>query len=73
MAGDDAGKKSGTLKSSCPTATEITARRQAVKDCYCGLGQDCCHWEEMTPEGRMDCSRDKRAAVDALWRNGLGV
>lgn len=73
MAGDDAGKKLGTLKSSCPTAMEITARRQAVQDCYCGLGQDCCHWEEMTPEGRMDCSRDKRAAVDALWRNGLGV
>jgi hypothetical protein len=73
MAGDAAGEKSGTPKSSCPTATEITALRQAVKDCYCGLGQDCTHWEEMTNEERADCSRDKRAAVEYLWKNGLAV
>ena len=70
MAGDAAGKESGTRHSGCPTATEIAARRQAAKDCYCGLGEDCCHWEELTPEGRADCSRDKRAFMDALWKNG---
>jgi hypothetical protein len=73
MAGDDAGKKSGTPDASCPTVAEITARRQAVKDCYCGLGEDCTHWDEMTNEERADCSRDKRAAVDALWKNGLAI
>ena len=73
MAGDAAGKKPGMPGSSCPTATAITARRQAAEDCYCGLGQDCCHWDELTPEERLDCSRDKRAIVDALWKNGIAV
>jgi hypothetical protein len=73
MAGDAAGKNVGTSESRCPTAKEIMARLQAARDCHCGLGQDCCHWEELTPEGRADCSRDKRAIVDALWKNGIAV
>ena len=72
MASVDAGMgaKVGAGQSPCPTATELTAQRQALKDCYCGLGADCCHWEEMTHEGRVDCSRDKRASVDSFWKTG---
>lgn len=70
MAGNDAGKQAKPIDSNGGTLADDTATRQAIKDCYCGLGPECTHWEEMTPQGRVDCARDKRAAVDALWKNG---
>jgi hypothetical protein len=70
MASDGAGVKAGTADVTRRTAEQSTALRQAVKDCYCGLGTACPHWHEMTPEGRVDCARDKRAVVDSLWKNG---
>lgn len=73
MVNNAAGKNGRTPDSTCSTAEQLTALRQAVKDCYCGLGQACTHWEEMTPEDRVACSRDKRAYVEALWRNGTAA
>lgn len=70
MARDTAGTNSSTSDSVCNTAARIAELRQAVKDCYCGLGPECTHWNEMTPEGREACSYDKRAAIEAMWRNG---
>jgi hypothetical protein len=67
---DAGGMHSSSLDSTCTRAEQIAALREAVKACYCGLGPACCHWNEMTPEGRADCSRDKRASMDALWKNG---
>jgi hypothetical protein len=70
MASNDAGTHSGKHDSMHLSAAEIAELREAVKACYCGLGPACTHWDEMTPEGRKDCSRDKRAAADAFWKNG---
>ena len=64
------GKQESTPETTCTTAAQIAELRQAAKDCYCGLGPACCHWNELTPEGRVDCSRDKRAVVDSLWKTG---
>jgi hypothetical protein len=70
MAMQPTGKLESTPDKSCPTAARIEEQLQAAKDCYCGLGTDCTHWRELTPEGRLDCSRDKRAVVDSLWKTG---
>jgi hypothetical protein len=50
---------------------QIKAMKQAVKQCYCGLGPACEIWSKMTPEERADCSRDKRAFSQLLWRHGV--
>lgn len=52
------------------TAREVTELRQAVKDCYCGLGAACCHWEEMTFDQRVACSCDKRSSAESNWKTG---
>ena len=67
---DAAGRFATPVDSARRNAEDITALRQAAKDCYCGLGPACCHWDEMTYEQKIACSSDKRAAAEALWRNG---
>jgi hypothetical protein len=70
MAMNATGKHESALDKMCTTAAQIAEQLQAAKDCYCGLGTACTHWQELTPEGRRDCSRDKRAIVDAFWKTG---
>lgn len=50
---------------------QIAALRQAIKECYCGLGPACEIWNKMTPEERAACSRDKRAYSQLLWKHGV--
>lgn len=52
-------------------AARIAELRQAVKECYCGLGPACHLWRAFTPEQRRECSLDKRAVAQALWMNGM--
>jgi len=47
------------------------ALRQAIKECYCGLGPACEIWTKMTPEERAVCTRDKRAYSQLLWKHGV--
>jgi hypothetical protein len=54
-----------------PKAEQIAALRRAVQECYCGLGPACHLWREMTPEQRVDCSLDKRANAQRMWKNGM--
>lgn len=54
-----------------PKAEQIAELRQAVKDCYCGLGPACHLWRQMTPAQRADCSLDKRLTAQRYWKNGL--
>jgi hypothetical protein len=44
--------------------------RQAVRECYCGLGPACEIWRKMTPDERAACTRDKRAYAQLLWMQG---
>lgn len=44
--------------------------REAVRNCYCGLGPACEVWRKMTPVERDACSRDKRANAQLLWKRG---
>lgn len=44
--------------------------RQAVRECYCGLGPACEIWRKMTPDERASCTRDKRAYAQLLWMQG---
>jgi hypothetical protein len=48
---------------------QILELRQAVLDCYCGLGPACPLWRQMTPEQRTDCSTDKRLVAQRFWKN----
>lgn len=52
-------------------AEQIAELRQAVKECYCGLGPACPIWRRMTPKERAECSRDKRAYAQLLWKHGV--
>lgn len=52
-------------------AERVAALRQAVKECYCGLGPACHLWRAFTPEERAACSLDKRAVAQAFWMNGM--
>ena len=52
-------------------AERAAAMRQAVKECYCGLGPACHLWRAFTPEQRIACSLDKRAVAQAMWMNGM--
>ena len=54
-----------------PRAEQIAELRQAVRECYCGLGPACPLWRQMTPEQRTECSADKRLFAQRLWKNGL--
>ena len=54
-----------------PRDEQIAALKQAIKECYCGLGPACPIWTDMTPEQRADCSRDKRAYAELLWKHGV--
>lgn len=47
------------------------ALRQAVRECYCGLGPACHLWRQYSPEQRVACSLDKRAIAQAKWMNGM--
>ncbi len=57
--------------SSRSRAEQIAELRQAVTECYCGLGPACELWRKMTPAQRADCTRDKRASGQLLWRHGV--
>ena len=50
---------------------QIVPLRQAMRECYCGLGPACEIWRKMSPEARADCSRDKRAYEQLLWKHGV--
>ena len=39
--------------------------------CYCGLYQECPHWDEMSVEERRVCSTDKRMSVESFWKTGM--
>jgi|PersoiStandDraft_1058852.scaffolds.fasta_scaffold396487_1 hypothetical protein len=39
--------------------------------CYCGLYQECPHWDEMSLEERRVCSTDKRMTVESYWKTGM--
>jgi hypothetical protein len=67
---DAAGMNLSALASMRTRKEETIALRQAVKDCYCGLGPACCHWSEMTNAERAACACDKRASAEARWKNG---
>ena len=54
-----------------PRAEQIEELRRAVEECYCGLGPACEVWRKMTPAERADCTRDKRAYAELLWKHGV--
>ena len=54
-----------------PRMEQIAELRQAVRECYCGLGPACPLWRQMTREQRTDCSADKRLVAQRLWKNGM--
>ena len=39
--------------------------------CYCGLYEECPHWDEMSLEERRMCSADKRMTVESFWKTGM--
>ena len=39
--------------------------------CYCGLYEECAHWDEMSVEERRVCSADKRMTVESFWKTGM--
>ena len=63
--------KASVIDPNRPRAEQIAELKQAIKDCYCGLGPACEVWGKMTPEQREDCSRDKRAYAELLWKHGV--
>jgi hypothetical protein len=50
---------------------QIAELKELVKQCYCGLGPACEIWRKMTPDQRADCTRDKRAYAELLWKHGV--
>jgi hypothetical protein len=54
-----------------PRAEQIAELRQAIAECYCGLGPACHLWREMTPEQRAACSSDRRLTMQRMWKNGM--
>jgi len=69
----DSGKRAhgSAIDPARPRDGQIAELRQAVKECYCGLGPACPIWTDMTPEERATCSRDKRAYAELLWKHGV--
>ncbi|MFI5311955.1 MAG: hypothetical protein ACHQQ3_12015 [Gemmatimonadales bacterium] len=41
-------------------------------ECYCGLGPACPAFRMMSPEERVECTRDKRRTAQQFYRNGMG-
>ena len=39
--------------------------------CYCGIYEQCPHWDEMSVEERRMCSADKRMTVESFWKTGM--
>ena len=64
-------KRGSAIDPNLPRAEQIAALKQAVKECYCGLGPACPIWGQMTPEERVACTRDKRAYGQLFWRHGI--
>ena len=54
-----------------PREEQIAELRQAVAECYCGLGPACPSWREMSSVQRAECSLDKRLTAQRLWKNGM--
>ena len=70
----EGGMQTETMKVIDPTrpeAEQIAALRQAVEECFCGLGPDCHLWQVMSPEQRVACSIDKRVSAQRFWRTGM--
>ena len=63
--------KASVMDPARPRAEQIAELRQAVKECYCGLGPACPIWSDMTPVERAACSDDKRAYSQLLWKHGV--
>lgn len=62
---------SSLIDPSRPRDEQIAELRQAVLECYCGLGPACRLWRLMTPEQRADCSADRRLTEQRMWKNGM--
>jgi hypothetical protein len=62
---------SSVIDPTLPKDAQIAALRQAVEECYCGLGPACYGWRQMTPDQRAECSQDKRLIAQRLWKNGM--
>lgn len=62
---------SSLIDPSRPRADQIAELRQAVLECYCGLGPACSLWRQMTPEQRAACSADRRVTAQRMWKNGM--
>lgn len=63
--------RAGAIDPTRPYGMTTDELRQAVKECYCGLGPACEIWRKMTPDERAACSRDKRAYEQLLWKHGV--
>ena len=59
-------EKTSVIDPTRPKAEQIAALRQAVEECYCGLGPACYLWREMTPEQRADCSAVQQTAAQPV-------
>jgi hypothetical protein len=64
-------EKTPVLDPTRPQAEQIAALRQAVEECYCGLGPACHLWTVMSPDQRVECSIDKRVSAQRFWRTGM--
>lgn len=64
--------RSSLIDPSRPRDEQIAELKQAMEECYCGLGPACEIWRKMTPAQRADCTRDKRAYGQLLWKHGVG-
>ena len=63
--------RASVIDPALPRDSQIAALKQAIRDCYCGLGPACEIWRKMTPDERAACSRDKRAYSQLLWKHGV--
>ena len=63
--------KASVIDPNRPKAEQIDELRQAMKECYCGLGPACEVWRKLTPDERLACSTDKRAYSQLLWKHGV--
>ena len=68
---DSSRKGASAIDPTRPKAEQIEELRQAVRECYCGLGPACPIWLDMSPAERKACSSDKRASAQLLWKHGV--
>jgi uncharacterized protein with FMN-binding domain len=54
-------------------ATALTSAEpeSAAFECYCGIDAACPVFRLMTPQQRVNCSRDKRQTAQAYYRDGV--